>query len=233
MNRLDVALLMRDQGLVPLFYDPDPETCKWVMSACYRAGSRIFEFTNRGEGAHLVFQELRAWSKDALPGLALGVGSVVEEGTAALYMQSGARFIVSPLLNERMAEVCNRRKTLWIPGCGTASEVARAESLGAEIIKLFPASSLGGPAFLSALLGPCPWSSFMPSGGVSPTRENLASWFEAGAFCVGMGSKLITGPVIREKDSRRLEETTAQTLSLIREIRATLSGSAPSSPSHA
>ena len=113
-------------------------------------------------------------------------------GTCSLYIQLGAKFIVSPLLNEEMARVCNRRKVLWMPGCATASEINRAEELGAEVVKLFPGPTVGGAKFLKAYLGPCPWSNIMPSGGVSPTRENLTEWFEAGAFCVGMGSQLIS-----------------------------------------
>jgi 2-dehydro-3-deoxyphosphogluconate aldolase/(4S)-4-hydroxy-2-oxoglutarate aldolase len=218
MKRIDVVLKMRETGAIPLFYHPDPELMKEVISACYRGGMNIFEFTNRGDQAHELFAELLRWSREKMPDLVLGVGTVVDAGTCSLYIQLGARFIVSPLLNEEMARVCNRRKVLWIPGCATASEINRAEELGAEIVKLFPGPTVGGARFLKAYLGPCPWSNIMPSGGVSPTRENLSEWFEAGAFCVGMGSQLITGEIIRNRDFRKLEDTVREAMKIINSL---------------
>ena len=218
MKRIDVVLKMRETGAIPLFYHPDPELMKEVISACYRGGMHIFEFTNRGDQAHELFAELLRWSREKMPDLVLGVGTVVDAGTCSLYIQLGARFIVSPLLNEEMARVCNRRKVLWIPGCATASEINKAEELGAEIVKLFPGPTVGGARFLKAYLGPCPWSHIMPSGGVSPTRENLTEWFEAGAFCVGMGSQLITGEIIRNRDFRKLEDTVREAMKIINSL---------------
>ena len=220
MKRLDVALKMRDVGAIPLYYHPDIEICKEVISACYRGGMTIFEFTNRGEFAHELFAELVKWAGTTMPDLVLGVGTVVEPGTCSIYIQLGAKFIVSPLLNEEMARVCNRRKVLWIPGCATASEINRAEELGAEVVKLFPGPTVGGSKFLIAYLGPCPWSNIMPSGCVSPTEENLAEWFGAGAFCVGMGSQLISSEVIQKKDYKNLEATSRRALQIIRKIRS-------------
>lgn len=218
MKRIDVALKMKETRAIPLYYNPDLEIMKQVISACYRGGMQIFEFTNRGDMAHELFAALMRWSREELPELVLGVGTIVDAGTCSLYIQMGAKFIVSPLLNEDMARVCNRRKVLWIPGCATASEISRAEELGAEIIKLFPGPTVGGARFLKAYLGPCPWSNIMPSGGVSPTRENLTEWFEAGAFCVGMGSQLVTKEIIREKDYKKLEETAREVMNIISEL---------------
>lgn len=219
MKRLDIALMMRKVGVVPLFYHPDIDVCKEVISACYRGGMKLFEFTNRGEFAHETFGTLSKWAAQTMPDLQLGVGTVVDAGTCSLYIQMGARFIVSPLLNEEMARVCNRRKILWIPGCATASEISKAEELGAEVVKVFPGPTVGGAKFLKAYLGPCPWSNLMPSGGVAPEEQNLKEWFEAGAFCVGMGSQLITKKIIAEKDYRQLENTCASTLEIVERIR--------------
>lgn len=218
-TRLDTAIMMRETGVVPLYYNPDPEICKNVIRACYEGGLKIFEFTNRGDFAHEVFGTLVKWAEEALPDLVLGVGSVVDAPTASLYIQSGASFIVSPLLNEEMARVCNRRKVLWMPGCATVSEISKAEELGAEVVKIYPASMLGGPAFIKAIKGPCPWSQVMPSGGVSPTIENLKSWFDAGAFCVGMGSKLVTAEIIRENNYHLLQEKAAEVVEIVKKIR--------------
>ncbi len=219
MKRLDVVLKMREIGAIPLYYNPDIEVNKEVISACFRGGMKIFEFTNRGDFAHELFAELVKWGKETMPGLVLGVGTVVEPGTASLYIQLGAKFIVSPLLNEDMAKICNRRKVLWVPGCATASEIGKAEELGAEVIKLFPGPTVGGAKFLKAYLGPCPWSNIMPSGGVSPTEENLSEWFESGAFCVGMGSQLISKEIIKNRDYNKLEEIARDSLKIIQALR--------------
>jgi len=220
MKRLDVALKMREIGIIPLYYNPDIEICKEVISACYKGGMTIFEFTNRGDFAHEIFAELVKWAKTEMPDLVLGVGTVVDAGTCSLYIQLGAKFIVSPLLNEEMAKVCNRRKVLWLPGCATASEISKAEELGAEVVKLFPGPTVGGAKFVKAYMGPCPWSNIMPSGGVSPTEENLAEWFGAGAFCVGMGSQLITKDIIKNKDYTQLEEMSRKSLEIARNLRS-------------
>ena len=148
----------------------------------------------------------------------LGVGSVPDAGTASHYIQLGANFIVSPSLREDLASVCNRRKILWSPGCGTLSEIGRAEELGCEIVKLFPGGTYG-PSFVSAIKGPQPWTSIMPTGGVAPTEESLSKWFAAGVTCVGMGSQLISKEIIKNQDYDRLAEDVKSALALIKKIR--------------
>jgi 2-dehydro-3-deoxyphosphogluconate aldolase/(4S)-4-hydroxy-2-oxoglutarate aldolase len=211
-QRIDVIIKMRDAGIVPIFYHKDPDICRNVIRSCYEAGVRIFEFTNRGDFAHELFSDLNKWAEKELPALIMGVGSVVDAGTASLYIQLGANFIVSPVLNAEMARVCNRRKILWIPGCGSVSEVNYAEELGAETVKIFPGLSVGGPDFIKAVKGPCPWTNLMPTGGVEPTTENLREWFESGASCVGIGSNLITKELIQKKDWEGLSKRIATAL---------------------
>jgi 2-dehydro-3-deoxyphosphogluconate aldolase/(4S)-4-hydroxy-2-oxoglutarate aldolase len=203
-TRVDVIIRMRETGIVPVFYHKDPEVCRNVIKACSDGGIKVFEFTNRGDYAHELFSELNKWAEKEVPELIMGVGSVVDAGTAALYIQLGANFIVSPILNADMAKVCNRRKILWSPGCGSLSEISYAEELGAEIVKIFPGTSVGGPDFVKSVKGPCPWTSIMPTGGVEPAVENLREWFEAGVTCVGMGSKLFSKDLIQKKDWARL-----------------------------
>ena len=222
MKRIDVVLKMRESGAIPLYYNPDLDVMKKVISACYRGGMTIFEFTNRGDLAHELFAELIKWSRVEMPDLILGVGTVVDAGTCSIYIQMGAKFIVSSLLNEEMARVRNRRKVLWMPGCATASEINKAEELGAEVVKLFPGPTVGGARFLKAYLGPCPWSNIMPSGGVSPTLENLTEWFEAGAFCVGMGAQLISKEIIDNSDYKKLEECARFSMDLIGKIKGSV-----------
>ena len=219
-SRIEVALEMRRQGVIPVFYHADTELFKEVLKASYAAGIRVFEFTNRGDFAHEVFGTLNRWAATELPELMLGVGSVVDAPTAALYIQLGAAFVVSPLLNEEMAPVCNRRKILWAPGCGSLSEIGRAEELGAEIVKIFPGSSVGGPEFVKAVKGPCPWSSIMPTGGVEPTEESLRAWFKAGVTCVGMGSNLFPKKLIEARDWGAITDTINRVRAIIASVRS-------------
>ena len=218
-SRIDVVLKMKETGMIPVFYHPQIETAKQVLKACYDGGVRVFEFTNRGDFAHEVFAGLNKWVISELPGMILGVGSVVDAGTASLYIQLGANFVVSPVLKEEMAIVCNRRKIAWSPGCGSLNDISRAEELGAEIVKIFPGSSVGGPKFVAAVKGPCPWSSIMPTGGVEPTEENLKAWFDAGVACVGMGSNLFPKNVIAAGDWVKITELCRHTLAIITKVR--------------
>lgn len=218
-SRIDVALAMAETGLVPVFYHAEAGVAREVVRACYDGGVRVFEFTNRGDFAHDVFAEVSRFAASELPDLALGVGSVVDAPTAALYLQMGADFVVSPVLNPEMARVCNRRKVLWAPGCGSLSEISYAEELGAEIVKIFPGSQVGGPGFVKAVRGPCPWTSIMPTGGVAPTEDNLRPWFEAGVTCVGMGSKLVTKDLVARRDYDALRAHVEEALALIARIR--------------
>lgn len=218
-TRIEVALKMQESGMVPVFNHKEVEVCKQVVKACYEGGVRLFEFTNRGDFATLVFAELNQWAAEAYPEMIIGVGSVIDEATAAMYIALGANFIVSPLLDERTAKVCNKRKIAWSPGCGSVTEIGRAHELGAEIIKIFPASEVGGPGFIKAVKGPMPWSSLMPSSGVSPDEENLRQWFEAGATCVGMGSQLFPKEVLAQKNYAYITRQCENTLSIIKRLK--------------
>ena len=218
-KRLNVAMAMEETGLVPLFYHPDPQVCREVIAACHAGGARVFEFTNRGDFAHEVFADIRKWALKELPGMMIGAGSVPDAPTAAIFMQMGADFIVSPSLNPEVARICNRRKVLWIPGCGTVTEISQAEELGAEIVKIFPGNAVGGPSFVKAVKGPCPWTSIMPTGGVEPTEENLSGWFAAGVTCVGMGSALVTERIVKERNWKSLEAAVRETLNTIKKLR--------------
>ncbi len=219
-SRIEVATITKQTGLIPVFYHADKEVCKNVVKACYDGGVKVFEFTNRGDYAHEVFSVLNKFAAIEAPGLIMGVGSVIDAATAAFYIQLGANFIVSPVLDEEMAKICNRRKISWIPGCGSVSEISRAEEFGAEIVKIFPASQVGGPEFVSAVSGPMPWTSIMPTGGVEPSESNLRAWFKAGVHCVGMGSKLITKEFISKQDYKGLSAKVRETLQTIQKIKA-------------
>ncbi len=217
-SRLQVAIQMKESGLVPLFYNSDIKVAKDVLKSCYDGGARLLEFTSRGDFAYEIFSDLIKYALKELPGMILGVGSVTDGAAASLYMQMGANFIVTPVLREDIATLCNRRKVLWLAGCGSLSEIAKAEELGCESVKLFPGSTYG-PGFVKAIKGPQPWTSIMPTGGVSTDPENLKSWFEAGVICVGMGSKLISKEIVANKKYNELKNAVSKTLNLIKNIK--------------
>lgn len=217
-TRIEVATLMHKTGLVPLFYHDDVAVSIKVLKACYDGGARLLEFTSRGDFAFEIFAELNKYAIAELPGMVLGVGSVTDAAAASLYMQLGANFIVTPVLREDIAMVCNRRKVLWSAGCSTLTEIAKAEELGCEIVKLFPGDSYS-PSYVKAIKGPCPWTSIMPTGGVAPTKESLTSWFEAGVTCVGIGSKLITKDNDGNFDFAKIEQLTKMSIEFIKNIK--------------
>jgi len=216
-TRIEVATVMRDTGMVPLFFHSDIELGKKVLKACYDGGAKLMEFTARGDFAHEVFGELTKYAIKELPGMVMGVGSVTDAATASLYVALGANFVVTPVLREDIAIVCNRRKVLWSPGCGSLTEIARAEELGCEIVKLFP-GDIYGPQFVKGIKGPQPWTSIMPTGGVSPTEDNLKAWFDAGVTCVGMGSQLISKDILANKDFEGLKNKVKEALQIIKKV---------------
>ena len=217
-TRIEVVQMMENTGLVPLFYNHDIEICKKLVKACYAGGARLLEFTARGDFAFEVFSELNKYIGKELPGMILGVGSVTDAAAASLYMQMGANFIVTPVFRKDIAEVCNRRKILWSPGCGSLTEIAAAEEMGCEIVKLFP-GDVYGPEFVKGIKGPQPWTAIMPTGGVSPTEESLKNWFEAGVTCVGIGSKLISKNSNGEFDYETIQKTTAFCIETIQKVK--------------
>jgi 2-dehydro-3-deoxyphosphogluconate aldolase/(4S)-4-hydroxy-2-oxoglutarate aldolase len=217
--RLKVLTTMQETGMVPVFYRADIAVARDVAAACAAGGCNLLEFTNRGDHAWEVFNELEKFCAREIPQMILGVGSVVDPGTASLYINNGANFVVGPLLNADVARACNRRKVPYSPGCGSATEISAAEELGVEIVKIFPGKEVGGPGFVKAVKGPCPWVSIMPTGGVDPSEASLRAWFEAGVACVGMGSNLITKEFLKAKDYAGLSAKVVETLALIRQIR--------------
>lgn len=215
-TRIEVALKMKETGMVPVFYHKDAELCKKVVKACYDGGVRVFEFTNRGDFATLVFAELNKWAIENCPDMIMGVGSVLDEGTAAMYLALGANFIVSPVIDEGTARICNKRKVSWSPGCGSVTEINKAHELGAEVVKIFPGQQVGGPEFVKAVKGPMPWTSIMPTGGVTPTEDNLKAWFSAGVTCVGMGSQLFPNEVLKNENYNYITQKCKEALEIIK-----------------
>jgi len=218
-SRLEVLTAMKQTGIVPIFYNSDFETTKNIVTACADGGSVCVEFTNRGDRAINIFTKLAEYRDSQRPDIILGIGSICDAPTAAMYISAGTDFIVGPMLDEETAKLCNGRKIPYLPGCGTVTEIQRAHTFGVEIVKIFPADTIGGPAFVKAVKGPCPWTEFMATGGVSPTKENLSEWFGAGIVCAGMGSKLITKELVAAKDFKGITKKVKDTIELIKQIR--------------
>jgi 2-dehydro-3-deoxyphosphogluconate aldolase/(4S)-4-hydroxy-2-oxoglutarate aldolase len=218
-TRVEVINAMYELGLVPVFYHGDLEMAKKIVNACVDGGARVVEFTNRGDRAYQIFSELVGYFSEERPEVILGVGSILDPSTASLYVDTGANFVVGPILNGEVAKACNRRKIPYSPGCGSASEISEAESLGVEIVKIFPGGQVGGPAFVKAILAPMPWTRIMPTGGVDSTRESIRDWIQAGAACLGMGSKLITKDKVAEGDWAGITAKVEECLWWIKEAR--------------
>ena len=218
-DRPSVLTAIESQGVVPVFYHPDVEVCAQVIRACARGGARAVEFTNRGDFAWDVFTQLSKEFARTEPDIILGVGSILDAPTAALYLASGARFVISPCLVPEVARICNRRLVAYAPGCGSVRDVSEAHELGCDLVKLFPGSSVGGPDFVKAILGPMPWAKIMPTGGVDPDQASIAKWFGAGIVAAGMGSKLVTDAAIKAQDWAGIEASVRRTVDAIAAFR--------------
>lgn len=218
-TRSELFLVMKETGVVPVFFHSDIDVTKNVVKACYDGGVRVFEFVNRGDFAHEVFGELNKWALKELPGMIIGAGSIVDPATASIYIQLGANFIVSPLLNEEVAKLCNRRGVSYSPGCGTITEINKAQELGVELVKVFPASEIGGPSFIKAVKAPMPWTNIMPTGGVDTSEANLKGWFDAGVTCVGIGSNLFSKDIINAGNWNSLVVKTKELMETIKKVK--------------
>lgn len=206
-------------GMVPVFYNKDIEVSKQVILACYRGGVRVFEFTNRGDFAQEVFKELVKYTEKTCPEMIMGAGSVVDAGTASLYIQLGANFIVGPLFNPEVAKVCNRRLIPYAPGCGSVTEIGYAQEAGCDICKIFPAGNVGGPSFVKNVMAPMPWSKLMVTGGVTPEESNLKAWFDAGVTCVGMGSNLFPADLIKSENWDGITKLCTEAMAIIQKVK--------------
>ena len=218
-NKVQVITAMRETGMVPVFYHKDADVVKNVVKACYDGGVRVFEFTNRGDFAHEVFNEVNKWVIENCPEMIMGVGTVIDPATAALYLQLGANFIVGPNFNPAICEVCNRRLVPYSPGCGSVSEINNAQAMGCDVTKVFPAGNVGGPSFVKNVMAPLRWSNIMVTGGVAPDEENLTNWIKAGVLCVGMGSLLFPKETVKVQNWQAITDKCIEALGYIAKAR--------------
>lgn len=215
-RKLETLAAIKETKIVPVFFNSDIQTARNVVKACYEGGIRAFEFTNRGDFAIEVFKELSGYVLAECPGLILGTGTILDSPTAALYIQMGANFIVSPSLNPEVARLCNRHGVPYTPGCGSVTEICNALELGCDLVKIFPAGSVGGPRFVKDVLAPMPWTMLMATGSVEPTKENLSAWSQSGVTCVGMGSKLFPKEIIKAGEWEKITDLCKTALEYIK-----------------
>ena len=213
-----IVELVGRTGILPLLYHDDDALVARIVEQCYNCGIRAFEFTNRGPMAADVFAKLLSARKERFPEMALGVGTIMTEDQCEQFVELGADFIVAPIVDPFVGDMCMEVKMPWIPGTGTLSEVIKARELGAELIKIFPGNVLG-PGFIKAVLGPCPYLKLMPTGGVDVTHENLNGWFDAGAFCVGVGSKLFPKDMLMAEQASKLKATISTMVEMVDGLR--------------
>lgn len=219
MNKKELLLkLIPEQGILPLYFYKDTTVTLEVLKALYRAGIRTVEYTNRGEAALTNFKMMRTLCDSELKGMYLGVGTIKNGEQAQAFIDAGADYIISPGLVPSAAAVADKNDMLWVPGCMTPSEIIAAENLGAKFIKLFPGNMLG-PEFMSTIKELFPNLIFMPTGGVDTTKENIGAWFKAGVVAVGMGSKLISKPLLEAKDYDKIESLTKEVMATIAALR--------------
>jgi 2-dehydro-3-deoxyphosphogluconate aldolase/(4S)-4-hydroxy-2-oxoglutarate aldolase len=222
-ERLSVLQAILDVGAVPIFCPIDDAAARRVVSACHDAGARVVEITNRVEGTHEVFQDLVAWVSTELPDVILGAGSIYDAPTAAMFIDAGAGFIVTPILSPDVARLCNRRRVVYIPACATATEISNAEELGVEIVKLFPAAALDGAEFVRGIHRPSPMTRIMPTN-VAATEDATRAWFAAGVACVGVGTDLITVSLQADPDPSNLTTRLREYMGWVRAARAVAAG---------
>lgn len=221
-SRLEVLNELLRIGVLPLFYEQDVDPARRALDACLQGGARLVEFTNRGDFAWRVFADLAEKLDRENSPVILGAGTIDDAPTAAIFIANGANFIVSPTFDVEIARLCNRRKIPYFPGCGSVTEIAKAEEWGAEICKIFPGQEVGGPGFIKAVHGPRPWSRLMPTGGVSATQESIFTWITAGAAVVGIGSNLINKARLQKAEFASISRDIQQTLDWVAEARGNL-----------
>ena len=214
MTEEQMKVYVKKVKLLPLFYHDDIAVCKEIVKALYMAGIRCIEFTNRGPLALENFKLLLAHRNEHYADLVLAIGTIQNQKEAQAFIEAGADFLISPIFDQSIADAAYLHKKLWIPGCMTPTEIHMAESAGCDLIKLFPGNVLG-PGFVRAIKPLFPSLSFMVTGGVDTSKENLTAWFEAGVVGVGMGSKLISDKVLATKNYAEIETTTAKALTII------------------
>lgn len=213
-----IITIIKEQGIVPLFYHDDVDVSIAVVNALYNAGIKVVEYTNRGTRSIDNFKALIETRNKQWTDLILSVGTIKNIEAANQFISAGTDFIICPGTIPVVAKATQDAGLLWVPGCMTPTEIIIAEQHNAKLVKLFPGNLLG-PSYVSAIKELFPGLLFMPTGGVDTTEENLRAWFKAGVCAVGMGSKLISKELLVNKDYSAIEISAKNVLKLIKQIK--------------
>jgi 2-dehydro-3-deoxyphosphogluconate aldolase/(4S)-4-hydroxy-2-oxoglutarate aldolase len=215
MNNKEIVLdTILSQGMLPLFFYEDADVSLEVIRTMYRAGVRVLEYTNRGKEALSNFYIIKKAVSAEMADLHLGIGTIKTGLEAEAFVEAGADFIVSPIIDSDVAMVADNYSKLWIPGCMTPTEIHVAQQYKARLIKIFPANIVG-PAFISSIRELFPGQLFIPTGGVEIEAGNIAEWFRSGVCAVGMGSKLVSRNVLDKRLYDQLYNDTVKALELV------------------
>lgn len=199
---------LRAAKIVPVIRTSTAKTAERAVDILAENGFTCFELTMTTPKAISIIKNL-----SQKPGVLVGAGTVLDKKTLHAVTDAGAQFIVSPASVDGLAKECQKLGLPYMPGTSTPSEVLRAHREGAEVIKLFPAGLLGGPAFVKTMLTVFPDITFMPTGGVTP--ENMLDYLAAGALCAGMGGNLVNDKALQDGDDDVIRKAAQQVQSIL------------------
>jgi 2-dehydro-3-deoxyphosphogluconate aldolase/(4S)-4-hydroxy-2-oxoglutarate aldolase len=218
-NAGTVADQIRRDGMVPLFGSSDPDTLLTVAEAVAACGLSTLEVTLRSQGALEALTRLIDRVEAAELPITVGVGTVLDPSTAAAAIDQGAQFVFSPMLSTDIRRACAARGIAYFPGCATPTEIHRALDMGCELVKLFPASMLGGPNYLRSVKAVFPDLPAVPTGGIRPEPEHLRQWFDAGAAAVGIGSAMLSATAMAEGGAGAAQRAVESAVAAVAEAR--------------
>lgn len=213
MNKTAVLAQLKAIGLVPVLRADHEEQAMALATAIAAGGVTVLEVTMTVPGAVRVMARLAKERPDIL----VGAGTVLDPETARICMLEGAQFVVSPALNIKTVEICQRYDVAVLPGALTPTEVVTAWQAGADVIKVFPANSMGGAKYLKSLKAPLPQVELIPTGGV--TQDTAADFLEAEAFALGVGADLVDTKAIAQGRSAEITANAKKYLDIVRNYR--------------
>ncbi|HEY9007781.1 MAG TPA: hypothetical protein VIM75_16695 [Ohtaekwangia sp.] len=216
----ELLMLLKENGVIPFFNHQDADILLQILKILDRCGCRVFEIAHPRDARGL---RLFAWLAEHARNMnmLLGVGTVPDASQASRFIQAGAQFIASPFLHKDTAKVCYDHQVVWMPGCTSCDDVARARDLGAVVVSVVPGNILG-PDFLREVTIAYPDLFFIPSGGVTRAENNLKRWFDAGALCVRLGESLFAKQDVAVKDWVKLEHNITKALQGIRQVKTSI-----------
>ncbi len=206
---LNIIQKIKEQKIIPLFYDDSFEVSKNITKALYEVGIRVIEYTNRGESALENFRKLKELSTTEFPELFLGIGTVKNISEMDDFIDAKADFIITPIINEELVKHSVEKNILLIAGCFTPSEVNLAYQNGLRMVKIFPAD-LAGKNYIKSISPVFPEMEFMLTGGINADAQDISEWMSGGAVAVGLGSALVKKEFSDEQIKEKVEQLLSQ-----------------------